>query len=165
MRIARVFAVLLACAAMHAQSHSAIEIKWDAVSRVSKTTPTLQVVVNPPLRRGSAIHDAVFRALKDLGADYVRYVPWLPYPKLAVAELEPGVWDTSLIDPMTEDFLKATEGHTTILNFSTIPAWLFKTEKPVTYPADPDQVYWDYTQGKNCGKADSPTSPLIMPGW
>jgi hypothetical protein len=28
-----------------------------------------------------------------------------------------------------------------------MPAWLFKTDKPVTYPADPDQVYWDYTQG------------------
>ncbi len=33
------------------------------------------------------------------------------------------------------------------MNFSTIPAWLFKTDKPVTYPADPNQVTWDYTQG------------------
>ncbi len=50
---------------------------------------------------------------------------------------------------MTVDFFKATEGHSTILNFSTIPAWLFKTDKPVTYPADPDQVIWNYTQGKD----------------
>jgi hypothetical protein len=28
-----------------------------------------------------------------------------------------------------------------------MPAWLFKTEKPVTYPADPNQVDWNYTQG------------------
>jgi hypothetical protein len=149
MRLASVSAALvLFGAAAFAQGTPAIEIKWDAVSRISKTTPTLQVVVNPPLRRGSAIHDAAFRALHELGADYVRYVPWLPYPKLAVAELEPGVWDTSLIDPMTVDFLKATEGHSTILNFSTIPSWLFKTDKPVTYPTDPDLVNWDYTQGK-----------------
>jgi hypothetical protein len=149
MRLADVSASLvLFGAAAFAQGTPAIEIKWDAVSRISKTTPTLQVVVNPPLRRGSAIHDAVFRALHELGADYVRYVPWLPYPKLAVAELEPGVWDTSLIDPMTVDFLNATEGHSTILNFSTIPAWLFKTDKPVAYPTDPDQANWDYTQGK-----------------
>ena len=126
-----------------------LDIRWDAVSQISKTTATLQVVVNPPLRRGSAIHDAVFRALHDLGAEYVRYVPWLPYPRLAVAELEPGVWDTSLIDPMTIDFFNATEGHATILNFSTIPAWLFKTDKPVTYPADPDEAMWNYTQGKD----------------
>ena len=90
-----------------------------------------------------------FKALHDLGADYVRYVPWLPYPRLAVAELEPGAWDTSLIDPVTVDFFKATEGHSTIINFSTAPSWLFKTEQPVTYPSDPDQVFWTYTQGKD----------------
>jgi hypothetical protein len=98
------------------------------------------------------MHDASFAAVKALGADYVRYVPWLPYPKLVVAELEPPAagktsWDFSLIDPMTKDFFDSTDGHTRILNFSTIPAWMFKTAKPVTYPADPDQVVWDYTQG------------------
>jgi hypothetical protein len=129
-----------------------VEILWDKVELISKTTPTLQVVVNPPLRRGSAIHDRAFAELKKLGADYVRYVPWLPYPKLAVAELQPPgdketSWDFSLIDPMTIDFLEATEGHPVILNFSTIPAWMFITPKPVTYPQDPDAVTWNYTQG------------------
>jgi hypothetical protein len=157
MRVVSVSApALLFCVSVSAQSVPELEIKWNAVSRVSQTTPTLQVVVNPPLRRGSAIHDAVFRALHDLGADYVRYVPWLPYPKLAVAELAPGAWDTSLIDPMTVDFLDATKGHTTILNFSTIPAWLFETDKPVTYPDDPDQVDWNYTQGKEIRKGGLP---------
>lgn len=129
-----------------------IKVDWGKVERVSQTSPTLQVVVNPPLRRGTAIHDAVFKALGDLQCDDVRYVPWLPYPRLAVAELDPpGVdktsWDFSLIDPMTEDFLNATQGHSVILNFSTIPQWMFKTEKPVSYPADPDEVFWNYTQG------------------
>ncbi|MGZ4731992.1 MAG: GH39 family glycosyl hydrolase [Terriglobales bacterium] len=127
-------------------------VHWDKVTSVSKTTATLQVVVNPPLRRGTPIHDNVFKSLSDLGADYVRYVPWLPYPRLGIAELEPPAdgktsWDFSLIDPMTVDFLEATKGHSVILNFSTIPAWMFKTDKPVTYPADPDQPVWDYTQG------------------
>jgi hypothetical protein len=48
---------------------------------------------------------------------------------------------------MTIDFLNATRGHTTILNFSTIPQWMFKTPQPVPYPADPNQVFWNYTQG------------------
>lgn len=118
----------------------------------SRSTPTLQVVVNPPLRRGSSIHDTAFAALHDLGASYVRFVPWLPYPRLAVAELEPPTrektsWDLTQIDPMTVDFLQATQGYSTILNFSTIPAWMFKTPQPVTYPTDPDQVVWNYTQG------------------
>jgi len=129
-----------------------IDVRWDKVERVSKTTATLQVVVNPPLRRGSPIHDRVFSELERLGANYVRYVPWLPYPKLAVAELEPPAngktsWDFSLIDPMTLDFLNSTKGHPVILNFSTIPQWMFKTVEPVKYPADPDEVAWNYTQG------------------
>jgi hypothetical protein len=130
----------------------AVRIDWNKVQHVSRATATLQVVVNPPLRRGSPIHDRVFSELQQLGVDYVRYVPWLPYPKLAVAELQPPAnghtsWDFSLIDPMTEDFLHATTGHSVTLNFSTIPAWMFVTRKPVEYPTDPDQVDWKYTQG------------------
>jgi hypothetical protein len=125
---------------------------WDKVVSVSKTTATLQVVVNPPLERGTPVHDNAFKALNQLGADYVRYVPWLPYPKLGVAELDPPQngrtsWDFKLIDPMTVDFLEATKGHSVILNFSTIPQWMFKTDKPVAYPADPNQVTWNYEQG------------------
>lgn len=130
----------------------AVTIHWDKVTVVSKSTPTLQVVVNPPLRPGQPLSVASYKAVKELGADYVRYVPWLPYPRLAVAELEPPTaqktsWDFSLIDPMTKDFLAATDGHATVMNFSTIPNWLFKTDKPATYPADPDKVVWDYEQG------------------
>jgi hypothetical protein len=144
-----VVSLLSLCALLRAQSAQTVDIRWDAVSRVVNTYPTLQVVVNPPLRPGSPIRENVYRAVHDLGAEYVRYVPWLPYPRLAVAELEEGKWDTSLIDPMTVDFIKATEGHNPILNFSTIPAWLFKTDKPVTYPANPDEPIWNYTQGKD----------------
>jgi hypothetical protein len=135
-----------------AQNLPAITINWEKTIVVSRTTPTLQVVVNPPLRPGEPLGAAAYKAVKELGADYVRYVPWLPYPRLAVAELEAPTaqktsWDFSLIDPMTKDFFAATDGHPTVMNFSTIPTWLFKTEKPVSYPADPNQVFWNYTKG------------------
>jgi len=39
------------------------------------------------IRRGSPIHDQTFKALSQLKAEYVRFVPWFPYPRLAVAEL------------------------------------------------------------------------------
>ncbi|MGD0841541.1 MAG: glycosyl hydrolase family 39 [Candidatus Acidiferrales bacterium] len=156
MRIA--FSLLLFLAAPYAfcspqqQNSVTVQVDWIKPIAISKSTPTLQVVVNPLLRASSPIHDAVFASLKNLNADFVRYVPWLPYPKLAVAELTAPTsdhtsWDFSLIDPMTLDFLQATAGHPVVLNFSTAPAWLFKTDKPVEFPADPDQVAWNYTQG------------------
>ena len=142
----------LACRTQAQEPQQQVNIDWDKTVIVSKSTPTLQVVTNPMLNPGAPIHDGSFAALKALGADYVRYVPWLPYPKIAVAELEPPTkdktsWDFTYIDPVTKDFLAATEGHSTIINFSTIPAWMFKTDQPVKYPDDPNQVFWHYTQG------------------
>jgi hypothetical protein len=146
--------VALACLTSQAQESASTEVAvdWTKTTALSKSTPTLQVVVNPQILRGALMHDGAFAALKMLGADYVRYVPWLPYPRQAVAELAAPAdgktsWDFAHIDPALDDFMKATEGHTVILNFSTIPAWMFKTEKPVTFPDDPNQVYWKYTQG------------------
>jgi hypothetical protein len=149
--LATLFALLTLPAAAQEKPQK-VEINWDKTVIVSKSTATLQVVTNPMLNPGAPIHDGSFSALKALGADYVRYVPWLPYPKIAVAELDPPTkdktsWDFTYIDPVTKDFLAATEGHSTIINFSTIPAWMFKTDKPVKYPDDPNQVFWKYTQG------------------
>jgi hypothetical protein len=130
-----------------------VDIDWKNTVGVSRTTPTLQVVVNPPLLRGSSIHDNAWDSLHLLQADFVRFVPWLPYPRLGVAELEPPSsghtsWDFSRIDPLVTDFFAATEGHTVMLNFSTIPQWMFRTDNPVAYPVDPSEVTWSYEQGK-----------------
>src|SRR5690242_6879817 len=78
--------VLLSCRHAHAQYR--VSVHWKNVLRVSRTTPTLQVVVNPMLERGSPIHDSSFEALRKLGAEDVRFVPWFPYPHMAVAELK-----------------------------------------------------------------------------
>src|ERR1051326_2088055 len=149
-----VFFISYSLQAQVSSAGDSLVVQWEKYQGISKSTPTLQVVVNPMLRQGSSIHDQSFAALKNIGCDYVRYVPWLPYPKLAVAELEPPSagktsWDFSLIDPMTIDFLNATKDHPVILNFSTIPAWMYKTDTTVTYPENPDSVSWTYTQGSH----------------
>ncbi len=142
----------LATQNLQAQEKS-VTIDWNNVVKISNTTPTLQVVVNPMLRRNSPIHKGSFQALNDMGADYVRFVPWFPYPKAAVVELKEPTstqtyWDFSYADPIVEDFMNATKGHSVIMNFSTIPVWMFKISKPVVIPDNPDQVYWDYNQGR-----------------
>ena len=134
------------------QTPASIKVDWNKVVRVSKTKPTLLVIGTPPLRRSSKVHDRIFRLINDLQCDDVRYVPWQAYPRLGIAELEPPTstatsWDFSLIDPMTEDLLTATQGHSRVLSFSTIPQWMFKTPARVAYPSDPDQVFWNYEQG------------------
>ena len=127
-------------------------IHWDAVTLVNKTTPTLQVVVNPRLQPGDPLDGAAYKALRGLGADYTRYQLWFPYPKLSVAELQPPTpqstsWDFSLIDPMINEFMTTTAGHPSVMDISTIPQWMFVTDTPVVYPNDPDQEMWDYEQG------------------
>ena len=129
-----------------------VSINWRRTIIVSRSTPTFQVVVNPLLRSSSPIYKNAFRAIKDMGANYVRFVAWLPYPKLAVAELKAPTathtyWNFSLIDPLMKRFMQATSGHSTIVNFSTIPEWMFKTRKPVSYPKNPNRVDWHYEQG------------------
>src|ERR1700690_3156149 len=129
----------------------AVTVKWDKKTP-NHASPTLQAVVNPMLRRGSPIHDASMAALRGLGADYVRYAFWFPYPKLVVAELRPPTanetfWDFQYIDPIVEDFLSASDGHPAVWSFSTAPEWLYTTAQPVVYPDDPNQVFWNYSQG------------------
>src|SRR5437763_6699664 len=97
---------------IHAQQKktAVLEIDWNKIKSVSKTTTTLQLVENPMVRPGSVMHKQTFAALKALGADYVRYVPWFPYPKLAVAELKPPkkdstFWDFRYLDSTMEAFI------------------------------------------------------------
>jgi hypothetical protein len=147
------FLVAAAAASLSAQEKPiAIHVDWSSTEPL-RTVPTLQVVINPLLRRGSPIHDAAFADLKSLGADYVRFAFWHPYPRLAVAELDPPTqtktsWEFNLIDPLVKDFFSATDGHTTIFSMSTIPAWMYKTDKPVPYPDDADKLTWGYIKGK-----------------
>ena len=131
---------------------NALTVNWDKTITISKTTPTLQLVENPMVRPGSSIHVATFKALNELGADYVRYVPWFPYPKMAVAELEPPTkdktsWNFTYLDSTMQAFMKATEGHSVVINFSTTPAWMWKTDSVVKYPDDPYKTCWNYNQG------------------
>jgi hypothetical protein len=116
-------------------AQDSITVDWNKTIFVSKTTPTLQVVENPMVRPSSPIHTNTFKALKNLGADYVRYVPWFPYPKMAVAELKPPTktetfWDFTYLDSTMEALMNATSGHSVVINFSTTPAWMWRPILP-----------------------------------
>ena len=129
-----------------------VDIDWDVIESTSKTTATLQLVENPKVRPSSPIHEKVFKALKDLEADYVRYVPWFPYPKMAVAELKRPTkretfWDFKFLDSTMTAVMEATKNHPVVINFSTTPAWMWKTDSIVSYPENPYEPTWTYNQG------------------
>jgi hypothetical protein len=151
------------------------------VTFVSRTTMTLQVVSNPILERtftapnGSTIlnpiHDQAFASLAALGADLVRYVPWFPYPKQAVAELDPPLggetsWNWTYIMPMLEDFMDAVygHGHSTVINFSTQPCWLVGDAdgqpQDCSYPGNPDESFFNYVRGDRKNLLDPSANDL-----
>ena len=73
----------------------------------------------------------------------------LPYPLLAVVELyQPSAtatfWNFTFIDPLMEDFMQATQGHETIINFSTTPQWMWNTSSVVPVPSDPDKGFMHF---------------------
>jgi Glycosyl hydrolases family 39 len=152
LRATLVALLLAAGGAASASEPVRVDVRWDARLRELRTSPTLQVVVTPLLMRSSAIHRRAFDALGALGCERVRYIPWFPYPRLSVAALEPPAdertsWDFSLIDPITTDFFAAMAGRPAMVDFSVIPQWMFRTDAPVPYPADPAEITWDYQQG------------------
>ena len=75
LKLIPVLGSIIGVAALQSQQPLQLAIHWDKVTAISKTTPTLQMVVNPPLRPGQPLGKAAYTAVKDLGVDYVRYVP------------------------------------------------------------------------------------------
>ena len=67
-----------------------IQVSWTTHDYILHTIPTFQIVTNPLVsRQFSSISKVIFDNLKQLNAEYSRFAAWFPYPKLAVAELDP----------------------------------------------------------------------------
>lgn len=143
---------------IHRDSIPIINVDWQDTVIESKTSTTLQVVVNPMLLRNSTIHDNALKSLELVSADLVRFVPWFPYPKLSVPEIDAPIidgekcetfWDFTYADPLVEDFFKSTPDVTHIINFSTTPGWMWILPNGTnyTYPEDINETDFGYNQG------------------
>jgi hypothetical protein len=124
-----------------------LKVDWSQVGPPTKTVITLQVVQNPPLLRGSAIHDNAWKSLRELGSEKTRLALWYPYPRLAVAELAPPSehatsWDFSQIDPIVEDFFAATAGAACFLG----------QRGDTSGPYLPSVAQWKFTVKVRCHK-------------
>lgn len=129
-----------------------ITIDWEDASRTVETVLTTHLWAAPPLERGAPAHDRAFEALRELGVDYARFLPWFSNPLVSVPALsapnETGTsWDFSRLDPYVEDFMRAAEGRPVVANFATIPHWMFVGGDQLEIGADRDHIHWDYEQG------------------
>jgi hypothetical protein len=112
------------------------------------------VGTGPGLWRGAPTHDVILQSIKDLGSDDVRFAGGgYVLPHYGVMELTPPTatstsWDFSYADPMVEDIMNAVQGHPIVLNFTSIPEWMFKQTESIHYPKDPGQICWACSDGK-----------------
>ena len=151
-----------------------VTVDWTAPpTKVVSTAATVEVDVMPFLGRTSegGPFNAYAEALGNLGAEYVRFSPWYPYPRVVVPELDPPDctptnpatnWNSTLFDQIVSDFMLAVCGpgaahnysctHSVAQQLSTMPAWVYKGAYPLpagTVPLDP----WEYKSfaGYNVG--------------
>src|SRR5947208_16963915 len=71
------------------QEEATISSNWNRVIVESRTSLSMSICVEPPMRRTSPIHDQLFSAIGGLNADFLHFQPWRPYTRIAVASLEP----------------------------------------------------------------------------
>lgn len=159
------FALALSSLSVSRVAEIQVAVDWDAPpTRVASTAATVEVDVMPFLgrTREGGPFDAYAAALQNLGAEFVRFSPWFPYPRVVVPELRPPDctqtkpatnWNSTLFDQIVSDFMLAVCGPGASLNFScshsvaqqlsTMPSWMYKGAYPLpagTVPQDP----WQY---------------------
>ncbi len=146
---------------------------WNAEDRgrTVYTASTVEVDVMPFLARGvdeGGPFAGYQKALQDLGAEFVRFSPWYPYPLVAVTELYPPDctatkpatnWNSTLFDGIMRDFMEAVCGEDAVKGkckfsvaqqLSTMPSWLYVNgTDPATINEDPWRYngFDDYNKG------------------
>jgi hypothetical protein len=155
-----VAATPLALRAQAAGDSVAVNVKWDAVVRVSETVPTTQHLANAFTLRSSPLNKKLLQDLRDLHTNDTRLQLWFSVPNQVIAELkEPTAtetfWDFTYMDPVVVDFFANTQGIRHI-NIGTIPRWMFNVP-PVEVPSDPAASFYPYTNGTTGDLLKDPT--------
>lgn len=107
------------------------------------TVPTCQVVSDPQLMSESPLSAQLWRQLGDLQAEFVRFVPWAPYPSSGCPELTPPAngtcfWEPARMDNLLLQFMQATaQAQHVVFNPSIVPRYFFIDHDTSPLPASP----------------------------
>jgi len=130
-----------------------VTVDWGIPLKRTNAVPTYLDQVNPLCARSAPLHDAVFKRITDLGADKIRYLHWdangMCFPLLTPPVNGTTSWDFSTIDPYVIDFMEASAGHDSVINFAAPPKWY--TEPCPNPPTCTNKGFLDET-GTEAGK-------------
>ena len=149
-----------------------VTIDWSRERLRTSTAATVEVDVMPFLSSRTSHggpFQAYYRSLVDLDAEYVRFAPWTPNPRVTVPELMPPDctsskpatnWNSTLLDEVMASFFGAVCGdgaaqgscrRSVIMQVSTMPSWMYVGGMHLSdVPADPwvpTRGHKDYAQG------------------
>jgi len=122
-----------------------VNVDWNTVVKRTATAATIEVDVMPFLGRTEfgGSFNAYYEAMANLGAEYVRYAPWYPNPRVVVPELTPHIctktqrssnWNSTMFDGIMRDFMAAVCGPdavrgecklSVVQQLSTMPSWMY----------------------------------------
>jgi len=148
-----------------------VAVDWAAPpAATASTAATVEVdCCEPFLTRDPAAHlngggsfSDYTLAMRDLGADFVRWASWYVYPRVVVLELEPPDctatqpatnFNSEHFDAVTADFMQTVCGpqaalgkceHSVAIQIATSPSWVWNDgTDPKTLPKNP----WEYESG------------------
>jgi hypothetical protein len=101
---------------------------WSGCSGDIVTEASVLVAVDPEWARDGKMFPAAKAALAqlaDAGAQYLRFLNFNIFPGISCAELSPGKWDFSVMDPLLEDFMDAVGNSSVMIDIETSPDWMW----------------------------------------
>ena len=112
---------------------------WDHVISESRTSVLVSICVEPPLRRISPVHDQLFDAIPNPTTDaFFYFQPWRPYPRIAVAELEPPHGLRIFLTPkIISQGFPSTHSRTTSFNYARRMTGVRKRHRIPCFPRSP----------------------------
>ena len=146
--------VHVACGAEEADGVVTVDFGGAPTATV-RAVPTFTFSPNPLLSSTGtatvpkAVRKELWKRLKALGAERVRYAPAFHLPRYgcALADVDAEAWDVAHFRPALDQFMAAQGARSVVVALGTLPAQYF-VPRAAPVPASPDAACWDYASGE-----------------
>eukprot|EP00730_Choanoeca_flexa_P007004 TRINITY_DN12265_c0_g3_i10.p1 TRINITY_DN12265_c0_g3~~TRINITY_DN12265_c0_g3_i10.p1 ORF type:complete len:530 (+),score=74.32 TRINITY_DN12265_c0_g3_i10:1825-3414(+) len=109
-------------------AQAAVDINWKQINTTVTTKPSVLVAADPEWIASGRLSPTAISAIRNLsqeGLDYVRLLNFNIFPGISCAQLEPNVWNFTMMDQVLASFMNATEGTQRIIDIETSPLFMW----------------------------------------